>query len=314
MKKLRCFYIVAAIIIVFCLSGCNLVQPVSVAPSDTVNASSTASASCTVSASAENTAPKESISPEQSEETPSRTPDHESIGELVKPDYDVQTSILWDLNNDGKRETISVGLGEQRDIGNDILLSVSDNGGFNTITVDSGYFESADYLITQGGALCAVVCISYEDDYSSTFIVSFDGLKPVLRGNAEGTVTNIQGTGFTVDTWLDVFGTWPAYGFYNVKDDFTIERAYDFIIKSDGLKPLVTKRNLPAKDWGSGEDKTVKAGTELYPYSTDGNTTMTFMLKDKSISVVIDFTISDHECFINGVSENDCFEEVPYAG
>lgn len=288
--------IVILIILVLCFAGCVAVKPVP-------------------------TWAAYSASPEQSGR-PSESPAKGPADELALPGYDVKTSILWDLNGDGARETVSVGLGgEGESFGNDILLSVSDNGGFNTVTVGVGYFEAADYLVTPGGAFCVIVCCNYEDDYSSTAVVSFNGLNPVLHGSIDGTVTDVSGSGVTVSCWVNVFGTWPCVRYYAVTDDFSFKPSGDFYIDTTYIDPLITKSELPVEIWKGGDyvRVTIEEGTSIIPYSTDGETYMNFRIKDyfkpeEYAEGRICFTIEDYIYFIGGVSEYDCFEEVPYAG
>lgn len=311
MNRFRYFYFTVILIVLACFfCGCNSIQAVSSEiPSVTSPEQTTLPAT-----------ESPAVSPSESpSETPTYSPRKNPIGELVLPDYDVQTSILFDINGDGAKDTISIGLGNESENGNDILLSVSDNGVFNTITVGSGYFEAADYLYTPGGTFCVALSYSPEDQYSLACLISFDGLKPVLHASVDGSAFYFYSTGFAVNSWIDALGTWQTVGYYNVTDDFKLESALDPYIHT-GQEPLVTKRPIKAEVWKEGEyiKVTLEAGTSLDLYQTDGKTYMTFSLKDyfedgSSAEGTLYFTKKGNECFIDGVSEYDCFVNVPYA-
>jgi hypothetical protein len=220
-----------------------------------------------------------------------------------------------DVDNDGHKEKISVGLGERREIGNDIVVSVSDNEGFGEVTVNAGYFESANLAETPGGALCLVVSCSYENDFCTTYICSFDGTAPVPADNVNGRVTDVSFSNITVNDYVDALGTWPYSRLYNITDGFAFEPATDMMIDMADRGPLITKADIPVDMLTGGGYTPAKldAGTAVYPEATDGSTFMLFRLDDGREGR-ISFTVANYECFINGVSEYDCFADVPYAG
>lgn len=292
MKALRyCSLIFVFIMFVSCFTGCITVQ---IVPSEAPQSAS----------------PEQSEPPEQSAE-PTEAP----TDTLLLPDNDVKASFLYDLNGDGAKETISVGLGKENEIGSDIILSVSDSGAFNEALIDSGYYESANLTAAPGGAPCLVVSISYEDDYRSTFACSFDGLKPAVNGKVEGTVSEVSGFYVTTDGWVDALGTWGCTRIYGITDSFAFEPLNDYQIDMTYRDPLITKIKLPAEIWENDKyiAATLGAGTAVYPTATDGETYMLFKLDDGREGK-ISFTRQDYECYIGGVNENDCFETVPYAG
>lgn len=122
------------------------------------------------------------------------------------------------------------------------------------------------------------------------------------------------------DSYVDVLETWPCINIYMVTDQFTFERQGDCYIRA-GCDPLKTKIELPVMIWKGGDysPAIIKAGTTVYPTSTDGKTYMKFALKDyfeprDYVEGMIDLTASGSGYSIDGVSEYDCFETVPYAG
>jgi hypothetical protein len=99
--KYSCSRLSIAILLILALSlsGCAVLRPVSSGPLYIAS-------------------PEQSASPVT--ESPTESPTKGPADELSLPGYDVKTSILWDLNGDGTRETISVGQGDAQEIGYNI--------------------------------------------------------------------------------------------------------------------------------------------------------------------------------------------------
>ncbi len=254
--------------------------------------------------------PSDSVPPIQTQ-NPSQMPSSQP----VLPDADVKAEFILDLDGDSVNETVTVGLGSEGEMGNEIIIFVSDAEGFNQALIESAYFESAYLAATPGGAPCVLVSCSYEDDNSSTYVCSFSGIIPVVHESVGGHVSGILGSEVTVNNFVDALGTWACSITYTITDDFEFYPVTDMQIDMSWSDPLVTTIELPVEMGGGGAytPATLKPGTAVYPVSTDGLTYMNFRLKDFSEGRIW-FTISDYQFFINGVSDYDCFEIVPYAG
>lgn len=119
-----------------------------------------------------------------------------------------------------------------------------------------------------------------------------------------------------------VLGTYTGYKTYSVGDDgmpVTDSNLYEIVNRlTDREVGLTTKKNLNVQLHMSGSDETVETiirkGTVLYPKRTDGENVMEMETEDGRIC---DLSIEKTEIgnfTIGGVSENDCFESLPYAG
>lgn len=119
-----------------------------------------------------------------------------------------------------------------------------------------------------------------------------------------------------------VLGTYTGYKTYSVGNDgmpVTDSTLYEIVNRLTGREVgLTTKKNLKVQLHMSGSDETVETiirkGTVLYPKRTDGETVMEMETEDGRIC---DLSIEKTEIgtfTIGGVSENDCFESLPYAG
>jgi hypothetical protein len=307
MKKLSFFSFTALILacVVLC-AGCITIQPLEGTPQKSSTPAESAQPATEAPQSVESPAlslPVESSAPPQ--------PDAAAL----PADISVQMSLLADLNGDGVKEAIFAGLGKELEFGNDIVLSVSDNGSFNEVTLDVGYFISAYVAETPGGAPCVIVSCGYEDDYYTTYACSFDGLRPVVGGSTDGYATYVSYSSVTLNGYVDALGTWSYSRLFNLTDAFVFEQATDMMIDMKGRGPLVTKADIPVEMLVGGEytPATLEAGTAVYPEATDGSSFVLFKLDDGTEGRIV-FTVSDYEHFIGGVSEYDCFVELPYAG
>lgn len=268
--------------------------------------------SSTPSESEQPTSPPQTSAPQPSKSSVQPQPD----ATMLPVGIDVKASFLIDLNGDGIKETVSVGLGkESESFGNEVVVSVSDNGAFNQITADNGYFKSASLTETPGGALCLVVSTGYEDDYASTVLCRFAGLKPVAAGSVGGIATDVSYGNVTVSDYVDAIGTWAYTRLYNITDGFAFEPATDMMIDMTDRDPLVTKIEIPVEMLVGGEytPGKLKPGTEVYPVATDGSTFLFFNLGDGTEGR-INFYLADYECYIDGLNVFQCFVDVPYAG
>ncbi|MGE5494477.1 MAG: hypothetical protein ACM3S4_04125 [Burkholderiales bacterium] len=231
-------------------------------------------------------------------------------------DIEIVASFTADINGDNTQEKISVGLGKGGEIlGNEIIVSVSGSEASYNAVVDSGYFESANLTETPNGAPCLVISTGYEGDDYSTVLCSFDGLKPVVSDSVNGKAIEVSYTSITVDGYVDALGTWFFTCLYDITDDFKFEAATDMMIDMTDRDPLVTKASIPVEILEGGEyfPGTIDPGTKIYPAATDGASFVFFRLDDGTEGKII-FTRDGYESFIGGVSENDCFESVPYVG
>ena len=126
---------------------------------------------------------------------------------------------------------------------------------------------------------------------------------------------DVSGSAFAVSDYVNALGTWMGSRSYELTDGYAFEPEGGFKIDMDGPEPLKTIVKLPVELLKNGTYKSavLDAGTEIYPVSTDAETYMNFRLGDGTEGRIT-FTITNYECMIDGMSEFDCFEDLPYAG
>lgn len=124
---------------------------------------------------------------------------------------------------------------------------------------------------------------------------------------------------FVMETRIDALGTYTGYRHYSIgtdgmpKSDETVYNIFNF--DPEYTLSLTSVRTIPVWMEEGGEKKKTElpAGTEFVFRKTDGESFVEMELKDGK-RCEIRFERKDWECVIDGVSENDCFEYVPYAG
>lgn len=125
---------------------------------------------------------------------------------------------------------------------------------------------------------------------------------------------------FALFSRVDALGTYTGYRNYHIGKDgkpAAEEDSYRLVTSgNEWSRSLTTKREIKVLDpEAEGEDAEVKLpkGSVLTPLCTDGRTMMEVMAEDGSV-YEIPLEKEDYIFYINGISEYDCFETVPYAG
>lgn len=122
---------------------------------------------------------------------------------------------------------------------------------------------------------------------------------------------------------LDILGTYSAYKNYEVGVDgipVSDDELYNIVIPHFSWNHALTaKREIPVLMHVEGSDEKVEEklpkGTKFKPRKTDGETMVEMELEDgRRCDILVERPEGEYACYINGISEYDCFEDVPYAG
>lgn len=122
---------------------------------------------------------------------------------------------------------------------------------------------------------------------------------------------------------LDILGTYMAYKNYRVGEDgmpVSNDEIYNIVsYHSDWRYALTAKREIPvlmhAEDGGEKIETTLPKGTRFRPRKTDAKTMVEMELEDgRRCDILVERNEGEHTYYIDGVSEYDCFGDVPYAG
>lgn len=257
--------------------------------------------------------------------SPSPDADTDKPSPSAPPLSETEIQFQWtkDIDGDGVNENIYIASQDNNEPGhNDInfFVYVKDVNNIKATYIDSADgFGTASFAKTQKGEVCLFVSIWYLDS-AATFVYYFGDSSAVFKTVLDGCLTNINGTKVTIGDYVDMLGTWDYHCDYNLNNDFTLSPNTDYIIDNTQNNFLHTIKNLPVQMLIGGvyTDKTLDAGAYIYPTSTDGSKYIKFKLKDGSEGrvFVTKVNFSDYNCLflINGISENEYFDNIDYAG
>lgn len=239
-----------------------------------------------------------------------------------------------DGNGDGKKEEISYTVDrDEYGIGGAITVTC-DSTSLNTeklIEQDygaSGGYSSEGYLIhTEDGK--TYLYLQHQSDNDAHYINVFDLSKgtPAFVGSLDSSWSGSPITDpecFPLWDRMDVLGTYSAYRIYHIgegglpKTDETVYRLgnmykeYPVTLVSTRELDVTVGTGTLADSW---KQETLPSGTSYTITATDGESFVEAQLTDGRICrIPVTKAADDWEWKINGVSENDCFEMVPYVG
>lgn len=243
-------------------------------------------------------------------------PDYKPEGTAIFAEMSANT-ISVDVTGDGTPETIGV-ITEYTEDG-DTLLNLK----VNDLSLDLGrcsYLSGAYFARTQEGrAFVLISCDMMSDDYVTQLVEITSGT-PVNAGTTDGNLIGITSDVCTIRASLYVLGTYigqRSFTFSNGAFE-PVEERYTFA--DDRQSPdrsgiVLTKAlTVSVNDNGTLTQTDLTPGTTLYPINTDGTSVMGFELEDGTEGEIQFERKDDGMIYINGVSEFDLFEQLPYVG
>jgi len=176
------------------------------------------------------------------------------------------------------------------------------------------YADSRSFLI---------VTTDYASDDYVTHVFDITDGDPVLTDRTE-TGYSIQGWGINADSFymtkiIDVLGTYDSETRFNLTEEGKLEEQTEiYEVESNyEWQKLVLRRELEAEDAEDGSKLVLPVGTGLRITATDDAGKAWFETED-GIRGMIEYERGTGEnewiLYIDGVSENEYFEGIPYAG
>ena len=240
-------------------------------------------------------------------------------------------SVEADVDGDGKKEAVSYEV--ERDeygIGGAITVTCEDHS-FNTASLmeqdygAGGGYISEGYLIhTEAGK--TYLYLQHQSDNDSHYINIFDltTKTPVYTGFTGSSWSDSPITdpdSFLLWDRLDVLGTYSAYREYHIGPD-GMPQTEDELFRLGNANhenpvTLVSVRDLKVSVLNAGlqEQETIPSGTSFQITATDGKSFVEAKMDDgRSCRIPVVKDADAWEWKINGVSEYECFEMLPYAG
>jgi len=121
---------------------------------------------------------------------------------------------------------------------------------------------------------------------------------------------------FTLTTRVEVLGTHSGRKTYHANayfgDPETIDNAYDMSLYGDFIT-VTSSRPLEVVMISTGEKETIPAGTKFEYLRTDNESFAELRLEDGRVCRV-SVDVTEYPALINGISEDDCFSDIMYAG
>ncbi len=221
---------------------------------------------------------------------------------------------LIDVNGDGVEEVVYLESSEDEDeyyytyilhVGEDeIKLEDYEMWSCSPMFVHS---STGNYIIMQTLGL---------SDYNTFYMYNVNKNYALIQTMA-GHIDDITDGQAQISNTVYAFGTWTAVKNYSYDGNgFDTTETVDRFNNDPRTNPdaigitLLKKLEYTTSD---GETETLSKGTVIYPQTNDGEK-LEFINEDGSIQGYFTYTYADGIRFVNGVSEYDLFEGMPYAG
>jgi hypothetical protein len=228
---------------------------------------------------------------------------------------------VGDLNGDGAEESILVQNNYDYDAYTS-TLTIAWNGE-ETTWDEYGEYDVSYLVTTEDGRMYLYAIYRGDNDYQILDVYDLNEDAPFLVdsiGNLSvygGNLTNPAQ--MYLRTRVNLLGTYETYRAYEVGENglpVSMDATYQIVTQEEAWNKSLTS-SLDLQVWLETEDGLEEAyypaGTVFYPRSTDGETYLEAALEDGTLCQ-IQVEEKDGINYINGVSEYDCFELLPYAG
>ena len=200
---------------------------------------------------------------------------------------------------------------------NDDMISVTAQYGSNSFELDAETLAVGDiYALKLNGQYYVLAETRTYNDYATTYLVKLDGEKFAVS-QQDGSIENVPSNpadGIEITSKVDVLGTYGGTRTYHIVDDKLTPDGDTYLFNHASDVKLNVKGSISCRIEGS--NATLNAGDVITPtsYSEDG--TFGFELEDGTAgSLTVDLEADGfYAGTIGGVSENDLFETLPYAG
>lgn len=176
-----------------------------------------------------------------------------------------------------------------------------------------GWFAGAYALKYDDGKILLFVCARFEDDIHTTFVYELTGGRIKSCDTLDNAaLEDVSLDSITVSQHLDVLGTYSGTMRYAIEDDGTLAQSEE-IFAIDAYCDMAVIKELPVTI--DGADATLPAGSRIKITGTDNAGTAYFETDDGQEGS-IHYTMDDDSWthYIDGVSEYEYFEMIPYAG
>lgn len=217
----------------------------------------------------------------------------------------------------GTRENVSL-----------MLLSEEGEGGifYSSLWLDQSELKLDEYLILgktylvkhKGEIYCLVEADHASDDYETSVYRLTNGIIEKI-GNVEAAIDggNININEVKMESWVYFLGTYGGVKTYRFSDadQFRTEDTEYLLERNQYV--LTTKTDLMIRLDGEETESLLPTGSHIILTATDGATYVKFVIQEtgQTGTMMVQKNSGDWpNITIQGISETDCFEMLPYAG
>lgn len=257
--------------------------------------------------------------------------------------FDEETPLAADLDGDGTPETVTVEVIpeqnyqlEKREV---VITNAANERTSAVLDIASGF---AGFAFDAGGDGVTELLISGDiesNDYDTWLLRYQNGAivtgKPFYEDedeeervlpSAPGCVKGIEQGYAIIERNIDILGTWGGSARFAVVEPCALERIADSLWERDAsfidaeyweYCMLITKRELPVTLDGETEPSMLEKGVKIAVTSSDYESFVTFVTEDGRTGRIDMEKNDDPDEWgwkIDGLSEGEYFEGVPYAG
>ncbi len=239
--------------------------------------------------------------------TPVSTPKPEHV---LPPGFSERMRFEADTDGDGQLDIIVLALTAD----DEAQIGLLKTDGYDYIAAGEGTFTDAHIAATPNGAPCVLVTSDLGSDDYVTRVVAFSANTPELKGEAIAYVEEAEGAHVVLASVTEAIGSWFYTREYMLSESFALEPVSEMRIDAQAAEPLHTIRTLPVEVLLDGEyaADTLPADMLLYPTATDGKTYLSFTLEDGTEGRVLFTRGEDYMTQINGLPEEDYFDNLDY--
>lgn len=208
----------------------------------------------------------------------------------------------------------------------DEIIAVTAVYGDQELKLDESLYVNGVYEVSLDGQEYVMTETTTFDDYGMIYLVKLDESGVTLVSTQDGHLREVPADpteGFEIESKVDVLGTYGGIRTYFIQDDklTATDSMYQFLGDPSGELPeLTVKESVNCRL--EGGNTTLKAGDVIIPqaYSPDDGT-FYFELPDGTAgNLLVDLSPDGSEGqmtysgTIDGLDENELFENLPYAG
>lgn len=184
------------------------------------------------------------------------------------------------------------------------------------ILTDYGYFQSAYFIRKSDGNDYLLICTDLmSGDYETLLFQIDEGVLTQLNHLPGNCLVNssVFESSFTCTSYFYVLGTYSSDLNYDWNADNTFTQkneTYDFNVGNWGKMTV----QIPLPVTMNGQNTTLDVGTQIQIIGYDGDSTVFFRIVGTENTGEIKVVHEEYEYLIDGISEYDYFDFVPYAG